>query len=203
MNHKITKITVLLSAAIALSPVTHAATGDVFRARLFLRGAYQDTNEVNQVLRIGRVPLNNAALINLARGRAITNDVPDNEILALLRDRNDHDRHLIVFDKNTQSNLVTIAEIETEGRVRKPGQAVFIWDLDFDESGNTTNGLIDGDFKVAGTRVRTNSTFVSTGKLIGTLDLNSEGESFHIIVPDGAISVRGPALGEVITDDDN
>lgn len=69
-----------------------------------------------------------------------------------------------MFDKNTQSNLVTVADIDSEGRVR------------------------------------TNSTFLITGKLIGTVDLNSAGESFHIIVPDGALTIRGPALGQVIED---
>ncbi len=118
----------------------------------------------------------------------------------MMRDTDDHDRKLIVFDKNTQSNLVTVADIDGEGRVRKPGQAVFICDLDIEEAGNATNGLTDGDFKVAGVRTRTNSTFLITGKLIGTIDVNSDGQSFHVIVPEGALTIRGPALGQVIED---
>lgn len=199
MNHLSRSFLMTATVIVSLAAGTvHASTNDVFRARLLLRGAYQDTNAVTLAPVIAPALLDTRHIINLALGRPLTNAVPSHEVLALMRDTDDHDRSLIVFDTNTQSNLVTVADIDGEGRVRQPGRAVFIWSMEVETAGTASNGLTDGEFCVAGTRIRTNATFLIRGKLIGTLDVISSGNSFRVIVPDGRLTIRGPAIGRVI-----
>jgi hypothetical protein len=166
-----------------------------------MKGAHQETNQVTQAPYIMPVVLNSHHIINLAMGRSLTNSVPANEVLAMLRDNEDQDRKLIVFDRDASSNLVTVADIDGRGRVHQKGTALFVWQVDMEQTGQEENGIDRGRFFMAGTRTRTNDTFLIRGELIGTMNVRSGGNEFRVIVPQGELRVRGPVLGQIIEQD--
>jgi hypothetical protein len=192
---------VIIAAVLGVVTAVGASTNDVFRARVWMKGAHQETNQVTQAPYIMPVVLNSHHIINLAMGRSLTNSVPANEVLAMLRDNEDQDRKLIVFDRDASSNLVTVADIDGRGRVHQKGTALFVWQVDMEQTGQEENGIDRGRFFMAGTRTRTNDTFLIRGELIGTMNVRSGGNEFRVIVPQGELRVRGPVLGQIIEQD--
>ncbi|NQU10792.1 hypothetical protein HQ590_08380 [bacterium] len=179
-------------------------TNDVFGVRLVVRGVYQDVNEISQEPLIGEALLKSGDVVNLALGRPVSSAVPPHEVLAWVRDRADHNKQLIVYDLLTQSRLATVAIIKSEGRVREPGKAIFIWKLKMQETGNETNGLTGDELNLSGIRGRletqSGAKLKLKGRGNGTLDVTSGGESYHVLAPQVRMAVSRPPIGILVTE---
>ena len=103
-----------LVASGLLATSTTAGTSDVYRIQTVIHGATQwDLNSNPGTPRAQASQLRTVDLINLGRGRSLTNLVPPNEHLALVTQCANNDMRIIVYDKNTHSNLATLGNLQT------------------------------------------------------------------------------------------
>jgi len=168
-------MTLVASGLLATQSI--AGTSDVYRIQTLIHGASQwDLNNNPGTPRAQASQLRDVDLINLGRGRSLTNIVPANEHLALVTQCADNDMRMIVYDKNTQSNLVTlgylraISVIESLRGKRYTRNVISELTLNF-ANANPTNELTGGIFFAAGSLLSdSNQCFISYhANLIGAL----------------------------------
>jgi len=143
------------SAALALCVLTDGAfaqdggvTNQVFQVNASLSGVVL-TNGFEAYKHV----LTGADIINLARGRAMTNAVPANETLGLVVQCGDEaPTSLVVFDSVTSNTLVTVADITVLGVVEntvksstlRTNTADVVLAANFAATGDATNGWTSG-----------------------------------------------------------
>ena len=153
--------------------------------------------------------LTSADIINLARGRAMTNAVPTNEVLSLVIPcGEDVPTSLVVFDKVSSNNLVTVADIDAQdvveykvsyvGRTQSSGRprADAVLKANFGVTGDTTNGWTSGilAFPVLVRLENSGSCLVqsiSAKTAVGNLKGISAGTTNAIVITTGKIITNG------------
>jgi len=147
-------MTLVASGLLATQSI--AGTSDVYRIQTLIHGASQwDLNNNPGTPRAQASQLRDVDLINLGRGRSLTNIVPANEHLALVTQCADNNMRIIVYDKTTQSNLVTlgylqaISVIESLRGKRYTRNVISELTLNFANT-NPSNELTGGIFFAAG-----------------------------------------------------
>ncbi len=139
----------LAVVGVAVVPVeSPGVTSDVYRLTTTLQGFIQNGPTSNST--IEKVKIRDVDLINLAQGRTLGTPVPDNEILAFA----DHcfvDLRMIIYDKNTSSNLLTIGQavdlttaLSYKKRYEETIHAFDIYNTT--PGGEGSNGLLGGSF---------------------------------------------------------
>ena len=104
---------VTMVAGWLLAATAEAGSSDVYRLQTTIKGVTQwDLNNNPGTPRAQAVQIREVDLINLGRGRSLTNPVPSNEHLALVTQCGNNNLRIIVYDKTTQSNLATIATLQ-------------------------------------------------------------------------------------------
>ena len=160
-----------------LATKSAAGTSDVYRIQTLIHGVSQwDLNSNPGTPRAQASQLRDVDLINLGLGRALTNIVHDNERLALVTQCANNNMRIIVYDKTTQSNLVTIgylkavSVIESLRGKRYTRNVISELILNFTNA-NPSNELTGGIFFAAGSILSdSNQCLVSYhANLIGAL----------------------------------
>jgi len=148
-------------------------------------------------------------IINLARGRTVTSTVPANELLGLVvQCGEDAPTSLIVFDKDLNTNLVTVAGIDVQnvveytvsfvagikssGRLR----ADAVLAANFDASGAVSNGWTSGILAFPVFEKFTNSgscavQSISGNSVVGNLKGIQAGTPFAAVITKGKIITSG------------
>ena len=153
--------------------------------------------------------LTGADIINLARGRAVTSAVPTNELLGLvIQCGEEAPTSLIVFDKVSNTNLVTVAEIDVQSVVeytvsfiagiRSSGQlrADAVLAGNFGPSGGVSNGWASGILAFTVFETFTNSgscavQSISGKNVAGNLKGIESGAPFAAVITKGEIITNG------------
>jgi hypothetical protein len=128
-----------------------------FRSTAFFRGVQQGTDSTTQLPQYDPVPLAGWNLVNLARGRAITDTTVSNEVLAITFLCDLNTASLVVYDRATSntfafaSGALNVIHQERIGRLGKTNEtARFVAHLTVPGSGTASNGLAGGYLTVAG-----------------------------------------------------
>jgi hypothetical protein len=158
--------------------------------------------------------LTGADIINLARGRAVTSAVPTNELLGLVvQCGEDAPTSLIVFDNVSNTNLVTVANIDVQGVVqytvsfvagiKSSGQlrADAVLAANFGVSGGVSNGWTSGILAFPVFEKFTNSgscavqsisgNSISGNSFVGNLKGIQSGTPFAAVITKGKIIASG------------
>jgi hypothetical protein len=131
----------LLALVVSCTLALTATGADVYSVKFGFTGAAQDENNGAPVIDSVKATANN--IINIARGRGPTAQVPDNEVLAAVLDCSAA-LSLVVFDTGTSSILATIAvpvENEAAGDSKK---GVAVIRANIVASGSPSNSLNSG-----------------------------------------------------------
>ena len=147
-------VTLVVGGLLATKSV--AGTSDVFRLQTTIKGVTQwDYQQNPGTPRTAKVEIRDVDLINLGRGRPLSTTVPANERLALVTKCESNDMRIIVYDEATQSNLVTIGNLQTVSVIENLKGVHYtrnvISELSFTfASSNVSNELAGGLFFAAG-----------------------------------------------------
>ena len=158
---------VTLVAGLLLAARSEAGTSEVFRLQTAIKGVTQwDLKNDPGVPRAAAVQLRDVDLINLGRGRPLTDKVPSHEHLALVTQCASNDMRIIVYDDSTQSNLVTIGNLQAvsvvESLKNKRYTRNIISELTFNFASAASNGLAGGMFFASGNVIAdTNQCLIS------------------------------------------
>jgi hypothetical protein len=196
-------------ALAVLVPATHAGTplittGKVFQVLATLQARIEsEDSHSNTVLKT--TPIKANALVNLAMGRDSKATVPTNQVLAAVIDCGAGIARLIVFDRNTSSNLVTIAVADsTPDVIGAKDKGEFVGLLDLQNVGNGTNGITGGFLVVSGkATVDTSDCVTKAGAAaVGVIDVTISDDtgvhSFTALIPKAQISTKGSSIGSVV-----
>jgi len=191
-----------MTATVALATIALLATStttlaissplDVYGANMTLQVNFQD--EINSTPAIGRASVGNKQLINLARGRALTNAVPPNEVLAMVLPCDDsHPPRIVVLDKTSTNVLATVATLVDGEEAAAPRRAVIVGMLEV----ANTNGLAGGWLTLsAAVTLNTNGCPTRVGgKLAGVMgviidDDSGGAETNTVLVTGGNLSTN-------------
>jgi hypothetical protein len=135
---------VVSAAALIISVFHSASAANVFEIKASLKGRVETEDSPGKA-KLTSQPIQNAALINAARGRFPTASVPANEVLAAAIDCNSGIGALIVWDTSLQSNLVTVAVLSGpfEG-IAAGTEAEFVGAFELQTTGDMLNGITGG-----------------------------------------------------------
>ncbi len=123
------------------------SASDVYRIETTLRGSIQEGSFSNGVIR--KVKIETDDFINLALHRPLGTTVPKQEVLAIASDCVTNHLRLIVYDKDTSSNLVTVGVMDTLRAIfsQRKNLVETITPLEIlDISEGETNGITSGSF---------------------------------------------------------
>jgi hypothetical protein len=156
------KRSVVLALSVAAGAALTAVAGllipesKTFRSPTVMTGLYQDTGLADEPV-IEITQLNGRDLVNLALGAPLGTP-RSNEVLALEVSCEVAAAQLVVYDKTTDSNLVTIATTSALDVVAQqdqlttpfPNRARFVGHFTIEAAGNEENGLTGGYLTLAG-----------------------------------------------------
>jgi hypothetical protein len=150
--------------------------------------------------KIVRLRLTEAALINLARGRAHDAAVPANEILALLLDCSTGVGQLVVFNTSTRTVLAVAGEVDTAGAVEDVTKGEAIMFVSILNVGGSNHQLTAGflvlvtKFSKAGVGCPAKVQASVTGVIRAVITDEMGPEHVTVLVPKGKMTI-GPSLG--------
>jgi len=195
---------IITAAAITFPGNARAGTSEVYRLTMSFTGIFQGTNDLSQAKEIQYAEFFARDIINLATGQPFNSPVPTNEVLAYVDGGSTNS--IVVYDKNAGSNLVTVAQVTSRGSVSQPGLQDFVWNIRFVNLGDATNGFgagtnaLNGAFLQAeGTKITKHGKFQVFAHVDGTVNADTDGNSFHLLVPSGNLSFGSPAIGKIVT----
>jgi hypothetical protein len=203
---------IITAAAVTFPGVGRAATDEVYRVSVSLHGLYQATNELTQAKEIQNAVFNAKDIINLALGRSFNSAVSSNQLLAYVS-TGGSTNSLIVYDKSSGSNLMTVADVTSRGSVSQGGLEDFIWKISFldlgatnvivggvtNTVGSSTNTFTGGTLQVEGWKLTKNGKFEVISTVNGVVNADSDGDTYHVLVPSGELTFGSPAIGKIIT----
>ncbi|NQU10042.1 hypothetical protein HQ590_04580 [bacterium] len=138
-----------ITLVIAALPCLGQVTSDVYEASI--SGSLAGFNDTVDPPQLITQKIFTAPIINVARDRSPLGLPPANEILALTVSREDSPSiQLIVWDTNTQSNLVTIAESDAISGGDNGKKGVLVTLLDINDTGGVTQTFLDGFLALSG-----------------------------------------------------
>ena len=189
---------VLASGALAQSTTSQVLQVDANLFSTVLTNGFESSKGI----------LTDADIINLALGRSVTNTVSTNELLGLVvQCGEDAPTSLIVFDKDLNTNLVTVAGIDVQGVVeytvsyvagiKSSGRlrADAVLAANFGVSGDTSNGWTSGILAFPVFEKFTNSTCavqsISAKSVVGNLKGINAGTTNAIVITKGQIITSG------------
>jgi hypothetical protein len=157
-----TKKWILIAAAtVAATTIVVAgilATTKTYRTIGGLAGVQQGEDPTTHLPQFDYVGLAGHDLVNLAMARAIGDTNFPNQVLAMTVACDRSAASLVVYDRNTDSNIATIADstsmnsaIQQDSTTAPgPDRARFVARFAINENGDTANGLLEGFLTVAG-----------------------------------------------------
>ena len=182
-----TKKWLLISAATAAT-IGLAGIGIIsktYRTTAVFLGVQQGVDPTTQLPQFDYLRLAGHDLVNLAMGRSITDTNFPRQVLAatFLCDRSA--ASLVVYDKDTDSIVATIAQSTSFDSVVQqdstliagPDRARFVAQFDVNENGNDTDGILDGFLTVAG-RVRLEPATGCPKPVLVTIDRDKNDKLF-------------------------
>ena len=213
----LTRLALAMLVASGLLVSSHAATTfDVVKASATFTGFVTGINDQGRQILIP-FKLSSKQLINLARGRALSESVPSNEILAGAGDSTamasfdlntvaGAPQRLIVFDKVALTVLATILISDTatvevaENRIFTKFKRIGFGEANVQTTGNATNGLTSGNLRVFATLTRKAGAEPPVGKQLntatGVIELVDAGAAKTFFVTKSVINVSGQRLGQ-------
>jgi hypothetical protein len=159
----------MIIGAASLAVAALAAYGVVLDSKTFRTVAYfiglsQGTNSLTGDPEYVSNDFAGHNLVNLAMGRAADSTADTNQVLAMTFACDLSSASLVVYDKSTSNVVATIADSTIINSVKQqdkgesgPNRAHFVAVVQIGQNGNSTNGLTDGYFTIAG-RLRLNPT---------------------------------------------
>jgi hypothetical protein len=193
---------VVIAAALIIPALHSASAANVFKVQASLQGRIQ--GESQGKAKLASQPIQNASLVNVVRGRNPSAQAPANEVLAAVIDCNSGIAALIVWDTNSQSNLVTVALLGDpfEG-IAAGTKAEFIGVLDLQSTGNMQDGITGGFLTMSGkATIDTNGcpSKVSVS-VVGIIDATFTDDmgthSASVLIPKGTMSTQGSSVGTI------
>ena len=190
-------IAVLVAVVLGLCGVQAAraqvVTGQVYEISLSGSASEVVTNSSSQDV-VAKLTFTSAQLINLARGRDAGSVVPANEKLAVVIvfvESGDPSGSLIVYDTQSQSNLVTLADLDLGGAIdsiKHKGVVGMAGSLN--NAGSFSGGWVAFAGKATFSGVDPSAPDLAfSGTLLG-LFRGNDGEDFEVICPKGKASVK-------------
>jgi hypothetical protein len=203
---------IITAAAITFPGIGRAATDDVYQVSVSLHGLYQSTNDLTQAKEIQTAVFNAKDIINLALGHRFNSAVSSNQLLAFVS-TGGSTNSIIVYDKSSGSNLMTVANVTSRGSVSQGGLEDFIWKISFldlgatnvivggvtNTVGSSTNTFTGGSLQADGWKFTKGGKFQLTSSVNGVVNADSDGDAFHVLVPSGDLTFGTPAIGKIIT----
>jgi hypothetical protein len=157
---KTRKKLLLAAASAAVVAVAAYATNvltETFRTTGYFIGLTQGQDPINGHPRYEQANFAGHNLVNLAMGRSATDTNVHSQVMAMTFACDLSSANLVVYDEDTSNIVATIAASTTVDSVKQqdagesgPNRAHFIAVLQIGTNGNSTNGLVDGFFTVAG-----------------------------------------------------
>lgn len=202
---------IVAAAAITFPGHARAGTADVYQVSLSFRSLFQGTNELTGSKEIQFAEFFSRDVINLGLKQPFNAMVPTNEVLAYVDSGSSNS--LVVFDKSGKSNLVTIATVTSRGSVSQPGLEDFIWKISFanlgasnvvvggvtNSVGSSTNTFTGGILQAEGTKITRHGRFQVSATVDGVVNADTDGDGFHLLVPNGNLTFDSAVIGKIIT----
>ena len=195
---------IIAVAAVVFPGAARAGTSDVYRLSMSFTGIFQGTNNLSRARQIQYARFFAGDIVNLALGQPFNSPVPTNEVLAYVDSGSTNS--IIVYDRNSGSNLVTVADVTSRGSVSQPGLQDFVWNIRLVNLGDATNGFgrgtntFSGGFLQAeGTKLSRGARFQVLAHIDGAVNADSDGSGFHVLVPTGNLTFGTPAIGTIVT----
>ena len=150
----------IAAGAIAVAGII-VGTNKTYRTTAALYGVQQGEDGTTHLPQFDFVGLAGHDLVNLAMGRVITDTNFPGQVLAMTIACDRSAANLVVYDKDSDSVVGTIAESTSVDSVVQqdstaaagPGRARFVAQFDVDATGSGTDGILGGFLTVAG-RIR-------------------------------------------------
>jgi hypothetical protein len=210
-KHTLYVAAIITAAALTSPGLARAGTADVYRAYLSFHGLYQGTNELTGDKEIQSAMFFTKDIINLALGQPFNAAVPTNEVLAYVD--GDGTNSVIVYDKSAKSNLVTVAKVTSRGSVSQTDLTDFIWKISVanlgasnvvvggvtNSVGSSTNTFTGGLLQAEGSKSTRRGKFEVNASVNGTVNADTDGDGFHLLVPNGNLTFGSPVIGKIIT----
>src|SRR5262245_24302072 len=185
-----------------LPGTAHAATYDVIAADLTVRAVVQ-TDEGNEPV-ITRASFSSEDLQNLAMGRALGSDIPEGEVFAFAMycpAGQIADSQLIIFDTLTSQVLKLVASVQLDSSevAQNASTAVFVSQVDFQDTGDDVNGINDGQWQLGATASPdANGCPTSVRAVaIGNLQVNVGGVQTDVVVPRAYFRTSGKFIATI------
>jgi len=188
---------IITAAAMTFPSLARAGTAEVYQASMSLHGLFQGTNDLTDIKEIQTAVFYTKDIINLALGNPFNGAVSSNDVLAYVNSGSTNS--IIVYNKSTGSNLVTVATVTSRGSVSQPNVTDFIWKISVVDLGGATNSFEGGELQAEGSKTTKGSTFDVDSRVDGTIDADSYGNGFHVLVPYGSLTFGTPAIGKIVT----
>lgn len=202
---------IIAAAAVTFPGRARAGTADVYQVSMSWRGLYQGTNELTQAKEIQYAEFFTRDIINLALKQPFNAVVPTNEVLAYVDSGSTNS--IIVYDKSGKSNLVTVADVTSRGSVSQPGLTDFIWKISVanlgasnvvvggvtNTVGSSTNTFTGGLLQAEGSKSTKDGRFRVSASVDGVVSADTDGDGFHVLVPNGKLTFGSPVIGKIIT----
>jgi hypothetical protein len=179
----------LLAALLTVLPAAAHAQFDIYPVAFSGKGVIQGFTPDPVLLREG---FTTDEVINLARGRALDAVVPDNEILAIGINCESTFMPLLVFDANDPNDpLAFVGFIDVDnGTELAFSEKGAVWSsvLEFDATGNETNGIADGQLMMGGTAKFDDEgcPVALSASGVGHVEVAVDGAALSLIVTKGA-----------------
>lgn len=192
----------LLAALLAWLPSASHAQFNIYPVAFSGKGAVQGFTSEPVIVNEG---FTTDEVINLARGRALDAAVPENEILAIGINCESTLMPLLVFDSNDPNDpLAFVGFIDVDGdselAISAKG-AVWASVLEFDENGDETNGISDGQLMMGGTAKfdAEGCPIALSAAGVGHVEISAGGASLSLIVTKGArLRTLGSAIASIV-----
>lgn len=176
-----------------------AVADEILPVTLSFSASGQD--EVNSQPKIMRLKITEKAIINLARGRAITNSIPANEKLAAVVNCSKGFGDLVVYDTTGHTNLAVVATIDELSLVEDVSKAEAAALLFIRPTPGSPLNRLDGGFLVVTmkfTKVDIGCPVKIQGSVAGLLEVTVTDDvgtdSIDVLIPKGKMST-GASLG--------
>ena len=198
---------VLVAVSLSSVAVSHAVTSNlVYKTDVVLLSVTQGGTLMNP--KIMGTTLTTKHIINLARGRVHTATVPAHEVLAVAVNgvSGAWNFRLIVFDKTTSSNLVTVATVPTTDQATAGAAHTVVTSfIEVPVAGSSTYNFSDGSLVLSGktdvkfptTDMRT-TIFNLSGSVVGAIDTTENGVAVTRQIAKGKVIIGGRTIGILV-----
>jgi len=191
----------LLAALLLWLPSASHAQFHIYPVALSGKGAVQGFTPDPVIVREG---FTTDEVVNLARGRALDAVVPENEILAIGIDCESTFMPLLVFDANDPNDpLAFVGFIDVDSDELAVSETGAVWSsvLEFEESGNETDGIADGQLMLGGTAKfdAEGCPIALSAAGVGHVEVFTDGAALSLIVTKGAkLRTLGGSIASIL-----